>query len=878
MSDLSLPPLELVPIAGEPDSIATGLTLPAAPAIAAASRRLPPPIAGPRAVPIVAAAAVGAFAWPTPPDRGYPSPTALTEPEPCELEGPNGKVSAVSLLGVDLGVGVVYLKTTSSRGPLALKLTQFRRLTLLRPLAPRDAGDDAAFEATLPLLPRVETIACRLRFVDGQEVSVNSLGHVEMTAGLFTFSPLNGQGDLLRSFYPRAALAEIDLGPRIGELLVEHKAATPQQVEQAAAEQTAMRARKLGDILLTQQIVTPEQLLAAIEQQASMPMVRIGEALMALGFLTEAKLSEALQRQSTDRSLPLGELLVRRGDVTRIDLQTALARKMGYPIVDVASFPVEPDAALRLPLAVARRLAALPLMMRNGRLVVALEDPSARTAIDEIEFSAQCKALPVLARAGTLTRAIERVYQRLGKEAIQPGLDLIGHYAVVDDDQADSADKLLASLEQQESEHSDDEGPLIEQSDNSLVRLINTMILEARQQGVSDIHLECPPSPQKVQVRFRRDGVLRHYIELPPSYRQAMVARIKIMCDLDISERRKPQDGKMNFGRWVQGQRLELRVATIPTANGLEDVVLRLLASARTLPLESMGLQPDVLARLKSAIERPYGMVLCVGPTGSGKTTTLHAALGHINTPERKIWTAEDPVEITQAGLRQVQVNPKIDWTFAKALRAFLRADPDVVMVGEIRDSETAQIAVEASLTGHLVFSTLHTNSAPETVTRLLDMGMDPFSFADSLLAVLAQRLVRRWCKHCVTSQPATVEDTEALLDEFLHAFHGDQEQPDRGRLLAEWTERYGHDGLLLRHHAPGCGHCHGTGFSGRVGLHELLMVSRELRQLIQTKTRADELQRAAMREGMRTLRQDGILKVLAGLTSLDEVRAISNS
>ncbi len=872
MSDLSLPPLALVPIAGDPEPVGTATTLPAAPAIAMAARRQSSLSAAPRAAPN------GAFAWPTPPDHGYPPPTALSDAEPCELEGPNGKVSAVSLLGVDLGVGVVHLKTSSSRGALALKLTQFRRLTLLRPLAPREAGDDGAFEATLPLLPRHETITCRLRFVDGQEVSVNSLGHVELPAGLFTFSPLNGQGDLLRSFYPRAALAEIDLGPRIGELLVEQLAATPLQVEQAAAEQAAMRTRKLGDILLTQQIVTPEQLLAAIEQQASMPMVRIGEALMALGFLTEAKLTEALQRQSTDRSLPLGELLVRRGDVTRIDLQTALARKMGYPIVDVGSFPVEPEAALRLPLTVARRLAALPLMMRNGRLVVALEDPSARTAIDEIEFSAQCKTLPVLARAGTLTRAIERVYQRLGQEAIQPGLDLIGPYALVDDDQAESADKLLASLEQQESEHSDDEGPLIEQSDNSLVRLINTMILEARQQGVSDIHLECPPSPQKVQVRFRRDGVLRHYIELPPSYRQAMVARIKIMCDLDISERRKPQDGKMNFGRWVQGQRLELRVATIPTANGLEDVVLRLLASARTLPLESMGLQPDVLARLKSAIERPYGMVLCVGPTGSGKTTTLHAALGHINTPERKIWTAEDPVEITQAGLRQVQVNPKIDWTFAKALRAFLRADPDVVMVGEIRDSETAQIAVEASLTGHLVFSTLHTNSAPETVTRLLDMGMDPFSFADSLLAVLAQRLVRRWCKHCVTSHPATVEDTEALLDEYLHVFHGDQAQPERGRLLAEWTERYGHDGALLQHHAPGCGHCHGTGFSGRVGVHELLMVSRELRQLIQTKTRAAELQRIAMREGMRTLRQDGILKVLAGLTSLDEVRAISNS
>ena len=517
-------------------------------------------------------------------------------------------------------------------------------------------------------------------------------------------------------------------------------------------------------------------------------------------------------------------------------------------------------------------------MMRGGRLVVALEDPSARNAIDEIEFSAQCKVLPVLAHAGSLAAAIDRVYQRLGRDGIDPGADLVSPPNLTPDfDNADSANKLLANLEQEHGSGSRDDDTTIEQSDNSLVRLINTMILEARSQGVSDIHIECQPGHEKVRVRFRRDGVLRPYIELPASYRSALVARLKIMCDLDISERRKPQDGKINFGRWMQGQKLELRVATIPTANGLEDVVMRLLASAHTLPLEGMGLQPDTLAQFKRVIERPYGMVLCVGPTGSGKTTTLHAALGHINTPERKIWTAEDPVEITQPGLRQVQVNPKIDWTFAKALRAFLRADPDVVMVGEIRDSETAHMAIEASLTGHLVMSTLHTNSAPETVTRLLDMGMDPFSFADSLLAVLAQRLVRRWCKHCVGTRPQTVEDTQALLDEYLFAFPDPAQRPERAALLAEWTARYGQDGVLLQHHAPGCKHCDQSGFAGRVGLHELLVVSRELRHLIQTSARAQELQRVAMSEGMRTLRQDGIHKVLAGLTAIAEVRATSN-
>jgi type II secretory ATPase GspE/PulE/Tfp pilus assembly ATPase PilB-like protein len=863
MSDMSLP-LSLVPLAPEGSAPITPFAPIAPTAISAAAPSRP---------------ATEPFAWPTPPTPGYPAPSCQTEPEACEIEGPNGKVSAGRLSHFDAEAGLVHLLLASSRGTLTLKLTQFRRLTLTRPLPPLAPPAGTAFDATTPLLPHRTQVNVALCFKDGQTSRHDSIGRVETPLGLFTFTPLDAVGNVLRNFYPRAMLAPVAFSPRIGDVLLAQQATTPVQLDAAAAEQTQLRSRKLGDLLLTEQIVTPAQLLAAIDQQAKMPMVRIGEALLALGYLTEAKLAEALQLQSRDRSLPLGELLVRRGDVSRADLQTALARKMGYPIVEVNAFPVEAEGVLRLPISAARRLLALPLMMRGGRLVVALEDPSARNAIDEIEFSAQCKVLPVLAHAGSLAAAIDRIYLRLGKDSIDPGEDLSGPLKLSDPDSHDSANKLLANLEQQQHGPAsrDDETP-IEQSDNSLVRLINTTILEAQQQGVSDIHIECQPGVEKVRIRFRRDGVLRPYIELPATYRSAMVARIKIMCDLDISERRKPQDGKINFGRWVQGQKLELRVATIPTANGLEDVVMRLLASAKVLPLEAMSLHPDTLAKLKRVIERPYGMVLCVGPTGSGKTTTLHAALGHINTPERKIWTAEDPVEITQAGLRQVQVNPKIEWTFAKALRAFLRADPDVVMVGEIRDRETAQMAVEASLTGHLVLSTLHTNSAPETVTRLLDMGMDPFSFADSLLAVLAQRLVRRWCKHCVTSRPASLEDIQALLDEYLLSYPDPTQGPDRKTLLDEWTHHYGQDGVLHQAHAPGCAHCGQSGFASRIGLHELLVVSRELRHLIQTSARAEELQRAAMNEGMRTLRQDGIHKVLAGLTAIEEVRAISNS
>ncbi|MBA4175093.1 MAG: pilus assembly protein PilB [Leptothrix sp. (in: Bacteria)] len=626
--------------------------------------------------------------------------------------------------------------------------------------------------------------------------------------------------------------------------------------------------------MVVRQIITPEELALAIEAQARMPMVRIGQALTALGFITEAQLEDALVQQRADRSVPLGELLVRGGMVSRTDLQTALARKMGYPLVDVLQFPPDAEAVSRLPYAVAARVPALPLMMRAGRLVAAVEDPSNRGQIDELEFAAQCKVVPVLARTGVLLGAIDRAYEKVGAAEFAPRVsyDPNGHVEF----EAGNASQLAASMERVEAHIGESEDSALEQSDNTLVRLINSMIVEAHTQGVSDIHVECPPGREKVRIRFRKDGRLRPYLELPPNYRSAMIARLKIMCDLDISERRKPQDGKINFAKFVPGMRLELRVATVPTQGNLEDAVLRLLASTRPIPLENLGLSSANLTRLTAAAQRPHGMLLCVGPTGSGKTTTLHSLLASINQPDRKIWTAEDPVEITQPGLRQVQVNPRIEWTFAKALRAFLRADPDVIMVGEIRDAETAQVAIEASLTGHLVLSTLHTNSAPETVTRLLDMGMDPFNFADALLGVLAQRLVRRLCTQCRTTREATPEEEEELVHDWLHAMAGADKAPGHKDVLADWRKRFGTEGRLTHYHSAGCEHCGHTGFRGRAAIHELMMVSRGLRHLVQTGRRADELQHQALGEGMRTLRQDGIDKVLAGVTSIEEVRANS--
>jgi len=572
-------------------------------------------------------------------------------------------------------------------------------------------------------------------------------------------------------------------------------------------------------------------------------------------------------------------MLVRMGVVSHGQLQTALVRKMGYPLVNLNLFPAAADALRKVGHGVARRLQVMPLMLHQGRLVVALDDPSSRhSALEEIEFIAQMKVTPVVGQCLDLDSVLGAAYEKIGEPSIGIFSTNVDPGRPLEFDLAGTSE-LLQTLEKEGPASAPPAEAPIEQSDNSLVRMINSMILEAHREGASDIHIESYPGQEKTRIRFRRDGLLYTYLELPPSYRNAIVARVKIMCDLDISEKRNPQDGKINFAKYSPQHRIELRVATIPTNNGLEDVVMRILASSKPIPMSELGLSPNNLAQLTKAVERPYGMVLCVGPTGSGKTTTLHSALMQINTPERKIWTAEDPVEITQPGLRQVQINPRIDWTFAKALRAFVRADPDVIMVGEIRDEETAKTAIEASLTGHLVLSTLHTNSAPETVTRLLDMGMDPFNFADSLLAVLAQRLVRRLCSRCTSSSPASSERIEELLDDYLHAFGTREDDAGRQRNAVRdvWLRRYGREGRLHAYTSVGCKHCGGTGFKGRVGIHELMVMSKTLRRLVQTGARAEELQLAALQEGMRTLRQDGIEKVLAGHTTVEEVRATSN-
>lgn len=415
------------------------------------------------------------------------------------------------------------------------------------------------------------------------------------------------------------------------------------------------------------------------------------------------------------------------------------------------------------------------------------------------------------------------------------------------------------AFEEMEDEEEED-AEAVDEGSGKVVQLVDQILITAYRKDASDIHIEPSTIAKRTKVRFRIDGVCQDFLEVPNSFANAILSRIKIMANLDIAEKRLPQDGKIKFKR--RGiPPFELRVATLPTADSQEDVVMRILATSGAMKIDDLALTDRNKESLLKAVAKPYGLVLVVGPTGSGKTTTLHSALHHINTPERKIWTAEDPVEISQLGLRQVEVKNKIGLDFARIMRAFLRADPDVIMVGEMRDYETAAIGVEASLTGHLVFSTLHTNSAPETVTRLLDMGLNPLNFSDAFLVVLAQRLLRRLCKNCRKEYTPTREEFDDIVNDYG----------------AEAFEKTGitYSSDLKLYEPVGCDQCSGSGYKGRLGIHELMNGTPAIKRMIKKQASAEELFVQAAKEGMTTLMQDGILKVFDGLSDMTEVRRV---
>jgi type IV pilus assembly protein PilB len=589
---------------------------------------------------------------------------------------------------------------------------------------------------------------------------------------------------------------------------------------------------------------------------------RIGDLLLKEGLITQDQLNKALQEQRHNGTR-VGYNLVKLGYVKETDLTRMLARQHKMPAVDLTKFQVDPRIAKLIPAELALKHSVLPLKRDGRTLTVAMSDPATMSVLDDIKFITRLDIFPVIAGEFTLRNAIEKFYES-GEAQMQSLLS-----EIPDDD--------IEILESENENTADNGAALIDEA--PVVKLINAIMTDALKKGASDIHFEC--FEKELRVRYRIDGALQEIMKPPIKMRPALISRFKIMASLNIAERRVPQDGriKLKIGTKV----IDFRVSTLPTLFG-EKVVLRILDKGNlSLDLGTFGIEPRAERELMEAISNPYGMVLVTGPTGSGKTTTLYSALSKINNIDVNIMTAEDPVEYNLFGINQVLVRTEIGMTFAAALKAFLRQDPNIIMLGEIRDLETGGIAIKAALTGHLVLSTLHTNSAPETVTRLMDMGIEPFNVASALNLILAQRLVRRVCSNCAEaykmdkaeiagakiSGGVTLRDLHftdmALTDAKGRATAAAKPFMDRITLDTKMED-------LPVFRGKGCEQCDGTGLKGRQGLYEVMYMTPALRKLIMQSAGAAEIQKVAIEEGMLTLRMDGWLKVLKGICPLEQV------
>jgi type II secretory ATPase GspE/PulE/Tfp pilus assembly ATPase PilB-like protein len=574
-------------------------------------------------------------------------------------------------------------------------------------------------------------------------------------------------------------------------------------------------------------------------------------ALIDKGVVSEKDIEAAVTKARVNQ-VDVAKILMEDFKVPKEELGKAMAQFFNCKFwAPPEGYLMPEDIKGRLTIDFLKKNVSAPIEKREGTLFVAVEDPYDLTRCDAI------KAMNLSPRHEFLVALKDDILQYLGASY---GVGGAAGGGVVQDETADLATIITELGSGEEGEVEGEEGkpeePEADETDTAIVKLANKIIIEAYNKGTSDIHVEPYGKQVPTVIRFRIDGDCQKVMEIPPAHRNALVQRYKIMSKLDISEKRKPQDGKIRF-KGPMGT-IELRVATIPTSGGNEDIVMRILAASKPLPMEKMGFAPRNLKEMQVILGKPYGICLVVGPTGSGKTTTLHSCLGFINTEDMKIWTAEDPVEITQYGLRQVQVFPKIGFTFATAMKAFLRADPDVIMVGEMRDHETAATGIEASLTGHMVLSTLHTNSAPETITRLMDMDIDPFNFADALLGIMAQRLVRTLCGDCKEAYVPEKLEYDGIVEAY-----GEEFWPELNAPLGSTFYR-----------PKGCAKC-GGGYKGRVGIHELLVATDEMKRLIQKKATVENMRNQALKDGMRTLLQDGLYKAVGGRTDAKQVRAV---
>jgi type IV pilus assembly protein PilB len=557
---------------------------------------------------------------------------------------------------------------------------------------------------------------------------------------------------------------------------------------------------------------------------------RLGDLLIKEGLITKDQLEKALAEQKAQGSR-LGYALVKLGFVQETEITKMLARQYRMPAVDLARFEVDPKIVKMIPADVALKHLVLPLKREGRTLTVAMADPTNLGVLDDLKFITRYDIFPVIAGEYTLRTALEKHYEQVDQQ-LDKLIEEIGESA--------AADELEVLQEEQEDQQAN--AQLVD--DAPVVKLINAILTDAVKRGASDIHIE--PFEHELRVRYRIDGSLEEVMKPPLKLKAALTSRIKIMSSLNIAERRVPQDGriKLKMGKRV----IDYRVSVCPVLFG-EKIVMRILDKGNlTLDLSKFGFEPKAEQDLMKAILNPYGMVLVTGPTGSGKTTTLYSALSRVNTIDVNVMTAEDPVEYNLMGINQVLVRNEIGMTFAAALKAFLRQDPNIIMVGEIRDIETGGIAIKAALTGHLVLSTLHTNDAPSTITRMIDMGIEPFNVSSAVNLIVAQRLVRRICGNCKAEHTYAPEELKAL-----------------GVVGKEF------EGITF-YKGKGCEQCNGSGYKGRAGLYEVMALSPELRRMILKGASSAELQEQAVSEGMLTLRMDGLVKIKKGATTLEEV------
>ncbi|OGT24390.1 MAG: hypothetical protein A3K00_00255, partial [Gallionellales bacterium RIFOXYD2_FULL_52_7] len=606
--------------------------------------------------------------WPTPFYYKFEEDLESFDSEPCLIIASDGQEYFGDLTRFAPEEGVFKIQPFNG-GISRLKEESVNYLRLLHPV--HLIKISGLINDTHTVFGASEKQACSIVFVNDKRLDGETVGFAIDKTGLYLFL-VHTDESVIRFFIPAVSIKHYQIGKKIGQMLIEEKIATHKEINSGLEMQDQLRHQRLGEYLTNEQIVSSEQLVAALGRQSG-TVLKLGDMLVNENLITPEVLQEALTKQRTDKKVALGEILINMGVVNTEVVQSMLAKKLGIPFVNVRKFFVEPSTFHLVPINFVTKYSILPLYHTDHSLIVAMENPLLWEPLNELRVITHLTVVPVLAAREDIVFVINEL--RNDKVSRQR-IDELAVGMTFDGGGEESGEELVA------------------ETDNTLVGLVNKMMLDAYNQGVSDIHIETYPDKRNTQVRFRRDGVISKYFEFPPSFKKALISRIKIMAKLDISERRRPQDGKIEL-KLSQDHKVEFRVATVPTANGLEDVVLRVLTGAKPMPLELIGLPADVLARMKELVERPYGLFLICGPTGSGKTTTLHSVLGFINSPERKIWTAEDPIEITQEGLRQVQINANIGWTFAAAMRSFLRADPDIIMVGEIRDVETAKIAIQ---------------------------------------------------------------------------------------------------------------------------------------------------------------------------------------